>query len=163
MTGLSLRSLREHAVHFAHQEAEHVDRVDSRLMDEEPRHLLKIGLAVEIRMRPLAIAGAHAEGDVVRRADGADAEKTGDLAVPRLEAPVLVRHQQRACALGCLDEAPGLVQRRRQGLLADHGNAALRRDLDEAGMAFRRGDDVHQVGFGAVKHLSGSVNTAAAP
>jgi hypothetical protein len=48
---------RQHGLDLAEQEAEGVDEVDRRLVDEEALHLLEVGLPVEIGARSLAVAG----------------------------------------------------------------------------------------------------------
>ncbi|MFW5900475.1 MAG: methyl-accepting chemotaxis protein, partial [Halodesulfurarchaeum sp.] len=51
----TLNQVAENTTDLADQEAEHIDHVNPRLMDQETGHLLEIGLAVEIGPRPLAV------------------------------------------------------------------------------------------------------------
>ena len=62
ITGFSRRSRARDGTHLAHQEAEGVDEVHRGFAHQELGHLLEVGLAVQVGLRALAVAGAQPEG-----------------------------------------------------------------------------------------------------
>jgi hypothetical protein len=146
---------RRHRRDLAEEEAEDVDEMDRRLVDEKALHLLEIGLAVEIGPRPLAVAGAQPEADLVELAQQPGVDAALDLAVPGLEAEVLVDDEAQVRVLGDAGGLLRLGQRAAERLLADGGgNAALGRQADQLEVGGGRGDDVEQIRFFGVQHLA---------
>jgi hypothetical protein len=62
ITGFRRRSRALTASHLAQQVAEGVDEMHRRLAHQELRHGLEVGLALQVGLRTLAVAGAQPEG-----------------------------------------------------------------------------------------------------
>jgi hypothetical protein len=112
--------------------AEGVDPVNGGLVDEESRHLLEIGLAVEIGTRSLAVARAQAKGGLIRRADCARADQALRLAVPGLETDVFMHGEAEAVGFrhaDCVARASGAIAK---GFLANDVGAKGSKHPDQA-------------------------------
>ena len=82
--------------HLAAEVAEAVDEVHRGFTHQQLRHLLKVGLAVEVGPGPLAVARPQAEAHAVHPAQGAGIDQPARLAKPGREAEVLMHHQWHA-------------------------------------------------------------------
>ena len=88
--------------------------MDAGLADQEARLLAEVGLAGEVGVGAAAVARAKIEADVVGRADRPVRELPTRLAVPGLEAEVLVHDDERVG-----DRRPPDDARRRREILAE--------------------------------------------
>jgi hypothetical protein len=87
-------------------------------------------------------------------ADGVGLEKFFDFAIPGLPAPILVDHATDAAFSDDVNEFEGFFPGGGEGFLADDGDAEFGGDLAELEVGFGRGDDVDEVGFFGLEHLS---------
>ena len=133
---------------FAAEEAHDVQMVDQHLGDHQPLLVLRVGLAHEQRPKAGGVRQQsgrerrHAREDQVTEL--ARGDPALELAIPRPEPPVLVRHEARL-AVDPADERLRLGERRRQRLLAQHVDAASGGGIDPSGVRFPRRNDVECV------------------
>ncbi len=118
---------RRDGLDFAHQITERVDQMDRGLDDEKARHALEVRLPVEVGARPLPVARTQPERDRVQRTQNAGVHQPLRLAVPWLEAEILVHDERHAGALGDAHDVHGIGVVRAKRLLADRGDPARRR------------------------------------
>ncbi len=142
----------KHPFDFAEQEAECIDQVDRGFVHQKARHLLEVGLPVEVGTRALTVAGSQPEGGLIDFTQQSRSQQPLQFAMPRLEPEILV---DRDPDTGLVCDAHGLVslgQRSAKRLLADHVDAACRGLCDGCQVRFRRRDDVEQLRSGPVQH-----------
>src|SRR5262249_33753471 len=104
---------------------------------------------------PPAVPGARSKRQGVQPGpDRAGVEQPLDLAVPGLEAEVLVDHEPHSVRGAALDHRTRLVERRRHWLLADDVDALFGGGLTDLGVGRGRGDDVDEVGAFALERFA---------
>jgi hypothetical protein len=148
------RTRRQHVERPA-QEAHDVEVMDQHLGEHEPRLVLHEGLPLE-RRPPAARIRQHPRRDHrhARKEDFAQLSRfdpAPKLAIPRPEAPVLVRHEAYL-PLHAMHQRLGLRERRRHGFLAQHVDAARRGCIHPGRMGVTRRRDVERVDVLVLEH-----------
>ena len=129
--------------------------MNPRLVDEKTRHVAKVRLSRHIGGIAPAIAKPQTKGQRVQpRSYPALLQQPFRLAVPWLETEVFVNHETDIGVRRCVRNHLGLVDRRRQRLLADDVNPTLGRFLADFPVSLRAGDHVHKVGTLHIQHLA---------
>ncbi len=146
--GNGARAAGGHDTQFAAEETHDVEMVDQHLGDHQPLLVLRVGFAHEqrpkaggVRQQPGRERRHAREDEITELARG---DPTLELAIPRPEPPVLVRHEARF-AVDPADERLRLGERRRQRLLAQDVDAASGCGIDPSGVRFPRRNDVERV------------------
>ena len=124
-------------------------------MHKQTRHGLKIGLPREVCIRPLTIAGAQTECDLLDFSDSPFGHLFLYALVPRLKAEILVnnqRHVGQRSKVACLS---CFFQRCAERFLANNGfDTELQSLFDGLQMRWRRRDDIQQIRLYGGQHLT---------
>ena len=127
--------------------------MDRRLVHKKAFHGLEIGLAIEIGLGPLTVAGPHAEGDLIDLTKRAFIKDLPCLAVPGLKAEILVHDQRHACVFRQVGDGLGIAKAFSKRLLTNDGDAPRDRHLDKLTMSWRRRRNVEQVRLAGIQHI----------
>ena len=135
------------------QEAEDIQKMDSRLVNQKAFHLLEIGLSFEIGLRPLPVSRPQREAELVKPAEPLCRDQLLQGAVPWLEPEILVNGERHARIGGKLGDPPRLVERAAKGFLADDARHAVPDGgLDQRRMRVGRRYDIEDVGRAFCQH-----------
>jgi len=125
-------------------------------MDQQARHLLKIGFSVKTGARALPIAGAKAKRRLQRDADLANAQGPGDDAISRLEPEIFMHDPGNTGCLCLCRHAAGLIEFSTERFLTDDRPRPVgQHRFNRPGMACRGDDDIDGIGARGVQHLLG--------
>ena len=106
--------------------AECVDVMHAGLIDKQAWVIAEIGLARDVGVLSPAIAHAGAEMKRMQLVtDGPGIDEALDLAMPRLEAEVLMHDEAHVCGSGIGDDFTGNLYRGTEGLLTNDIDTAL--------------------------------------
>ena len=93
------------ASYLAHQKAKRIDKVDTRLIDEQTRVVLEVWLPGTVWLMSPSISEPGYDVNMSEVTDQPLVRYLLDLAIPWLPSPVLVHHESDARRFGIFDDS----------------------------------------------------------